>query len=377
MLSTPAKVGIITLIALALLAAVTVWKSEIFLIRQGYHLTGSFENVEGLTVGSEVRYRGLKVGKIINIDTGPYDIKVYAVIEPVVRISSDSKLRVAYDGIVGMKYLEIKPGTAETMYTPSMQIKGVSTAAIVDFIDIGAQNLVETKAILQSFRRIIENPELQASFKSGVFTFENVAKEAEKLVQELRAATHGVAKITTDPRFQENVKATLQETEKTLSSANRFFENLSKLDLRTSGGIDVGTRRNAVRGDVDIIQSERNYYRFGIGEGPTRQLSVLDFLFSNKLNPDVTYRLGIISNQLGGGVALLSNNKKTIYRGDIYDINNATATGDRLWPKIRLGYEYELRDYADLLLQADDVLNGNNSNISLGIRVKPPGEKLN
>jgi hypothetical protein len=43
---------------------------------------------------------------------------------------------------------------------------------------------------------------------------------------------------------------------------------------------------------------------------------------------------------------------------------------------VRLGYEYEFRDYMDLLLQADDILNGNNSNIMFGLRVKPSGEKL-
>lgn len=377
MLSTPAKVGLITLVALALLAVVTLWKSEIFLTRQGYILTGSFDNVEGLTVGSEVRFRGLKIGKVNNIDTGPYDIKVYSIIEPRVRIPADSKLRVAYDGIVGMKFLEIKPGTSEAMYSKSMMLQGVSTAAIVDFIDIGAQNLVETKAILENIRKLVENPELQASFKNAIFTFERTAEEMEKLTKDLRATTQGVKNITTDPKFQENVKGTISETEKTLSSANHFFEGMSKLNLRTSGGVDIGTKVNAVRGDVDIIQSEKNYYRFGVGEGPTRQLSVLDFLFNNRISNDVTYRLGIINNQLGGGVSLLTNNDRSIIRGDIYDINNADVAGVRLWPKVRVGYQYEVRDYMDVTFQADDILNGNNSNLMLGIRIKSPGEKLN
>jgi hypothetical protein len=371
MLSTPAKVGIITLIGLALLAAVTVWKSEIILTRQGYKLTVSFENIEGLTVGSEVRFRGAKIGKIRNIDPGPYDIKVYAVIEPGIHIPADSYLRVAYDGIVGMKFLEIKPGTSESLYTSSMQLKGISTAAIVDFIDIGSKNLVETKAILENVRKIIENPELQNAFKNGVFTFEKVAEEAEKLVHELRATTQGIGKITTDPKFQDNVKGTVQETEKTLASANRFFEGMGRLDVRTSGGVDLGTRANAVRGDVDVIQSDRNYLRFGIGEGPTRQMSVLDFLFSSKVSKDYGYRLGVINNQLGGGIAFYPWEKGLI-RGDIYDINNPRPN----WPKVRLGYQYELREFMDLALQADDVLNSGNSNFMVGIRVKPLGSKL-
>jgi phospholipid/cholesterol/gamma-HCH transport system substrate-binding protein len=370
--STSAKVGILAIIALTALSMLIIWKTEIFKMRQGYQLTGSFNSVEGLTIGSEVRFRGLQVGKITKIDPGPYDIKIYAIIEPNIKIPADSKLRVSYDGIVGLKFLEIQPGTAESIYDPSMVILGARTAAIVDFIDIGAQNLVETKQILMNVRKIIENPQLQAALENGVFTFEKVAEEAEKLVAELRSATKGIAKITTDPKFQENVKGTIQETEKTLSSANRFFESMSKLDLRASGGIDIGSRANAVIGNIDVMRSERNLFRLGIGEGQaTRQLGVFDFLFMNKTNPDFGYRLGVINNQLGGGLIFNPSERAAIFT-DIYDINNPRPN----FPKIRVGYEFEMRDYMDMMLQADDLLNSGNSNYMFGVRVKPPREIL-
>ena len=363
-LSTTAKVGIVTLIGLVLIGIVIVWKTDIFLVGSGYKLTCSFENIEGLTLGSEVRYRGLKVGKVMHIDPGPYDIQIIAQVDRSIKIPSDSTLRVSYDGIVGLKFLEIKPGTAESMYASTQVLDGVRTAAIVDFVDIAAKNLVETKAILVAVRKVIENPALQASFTNAVFA-------AEKLANELRAATQGIMKITTDPKFQAGVTGTVTETEKTLSSANRFFESMGKLNLRASGGLDLGTRANAVRGDVDVIQNEQNYLRFGIGEGPTRQLSVLDFLVSSKVPGNLGYRLGIINNQLGGGV-VFHPSKLSNFMVDIYDINNPRPN----LPKLRLGYDYELRDYMDMLMQADDVLNTGNSNFMLGIRVKPASEKL-
>ena len=147
-LSTTAKVGIITLIGLVLIGRVIVWKTDILLVGRGYELIASFDNVEGLTIGSEVRFRGLKVGKVTKIDPGPYDIKIDSVIDPNIKIPDDSTLRVAYDGIVGLKFLEIRPGTSETMYKAPEELKGVRTAAIVDFVDIGCKNLEETKAIL-------------------------------------------------------------------------------------------------------------------------------------------------------------------------------------------------------------------------------------
>lgn len=369
-LSTPAKVGIVTLLGLIILGMIIVWKSEIFLVGRGYELISSFENIEGLTIGSEVRFRGSKVGKVMRIDPGPYDIKVYAVIEHGLKIPADSTLRVAYDGIVGLKFLEIRPGTSEVVYTPPRILFGTRTAAIVDFVDIGSKNLVETKAILENVRKIIENPALQKAFTNAVFTVDKTAVDLEKLTAEIRQTNKGIRDIVGDPKFQENVKGTIRETERTLSSANSFFANMGKVNLRASGGVDVGSRANAVRGDVDIIQSENTYYRFGMGEGPTRQMGLLDFLLTNKMNEKVSYRLGVINSQLGGGVIFNPNQEGNIL-ADIYDINNPRPN----WPRVRLGYERVMQDYMDLLIQADDVLNSGNSNVMFGIRVKPLGEK--
>src|SRR3989339_184290 len=223
--SSARRVGFFTLITLILLALIISWKSNIFLISQGYELTGSFKNIEGLTVGSEVRYRGFNIGKVMRIDPNPRDIRVYSTIKKGLIIPEDSKLRVGFDGLVGQKYLEVTPGTSEIAYQSGQVIFGVSTAGIVDFVDIGAQNLVETKKILLTFRSIIEDNKLQEAFKNAVFTADKVTVDIEKLAQELRATNSGIMKITTDPEFQSSVKGMTKETNKTLTSANKFFDS--------------------------------------------------------------------------------------------------------------------------------------------------------
>jgi phospholipid/cholesterol/gamma-HCH transport system substrate-binding protein len=370
-LSTPAKVGLLTIVGLIALGIIIVWKTEIFMVSRGYEMIGSFPNVEGLSIGAEVRYRGFKVGKIMRFDAGPYDIKVYSVIKGNIKIPDDSTLRIGYDGIVGLKYLEIRPGTSEVIYSPPAILYGVRTAGIVDFIDIGAQNLQETKAILEQFRLFVGDPELQASITNTVLTANKVATDLEKLTNELRSTNLGIQQVVTDPKFQENVKGTIAETEKTLSSANRFFEGVGKMNLRASAGVDVGSNANAVKGNVDFVRGERDYLRLGIGEGPSRQPSLLDLLFVSKLNPAWGYRLGVINNQIGGGLILYPSTVSAL-SGDIYDVNNPRPNA----PRVRIGYEHELQEYMDLMLKADDILNSPNRNFTIGIMVKPPGEKV-
>jgi hypothetical protein len=206
-----------------------------------------------------------------------------------------------------------------------------------------------------------------------------VAGEAEKLTEELRETNRGIQQIVADPKFQSNVKGTIRETEKTLSSANRFFDSVGNMNVRATVGVDFGNRANAVVGNIDVVQNPDNYFRVGIGEGPTnRQISLVDILFNSKVNDKLGFRIGAINNQIGGGLAYYPSIKATL-RGDIYDINNADDSGPtvvRLWPKIRIGYEYELEDYMNLDVKGDDLLNGGNRNFTIGILVKPPGSRI-
>jgi hypothetical protein len=369
--STSAKVGILTLAALIALGAIIIWKTEIFMVKEGYELIGSFQSIEGLTLGSEVRYRGFKVGKVLKIDPGPHDIKVYSVIDKDIKFPDDSTLRIAYDGIVGLKFLEVRPGTSDVVYRSPKMIYGVRTSGIVDFVDIGSQNLQETKRIMENIRMMIEDPAMREAVRRTVFTADKTASELEELTVELRQTNQGIRDIVADPGFQQNIKGTISETKKTLTSANDFFESVGKINLRASAGVDVGSRSNAVRGNVDVVQSGQNYFRLGMGEGPTRQLGLLDVLFAAKANERFGYRLGVISNQLGGGLAFYPSEAVT-FRGDIYDINNPRPN----WPRVRLGYEYEVQEYMDMTLKADDLLNEGNRNVSVGILVKPPGERI-
>lgn len=364
-MSTAAKVGIITLIGLIALGAVITWKTNLFLTRTGYVMVGSFRDVEGLSIGAEVRYRGFNAGKVIRIDPGPEDIKVYALLKEGIKFPADSHLRVAYDGIVGLKFLEIRPGTSPEAYESGVVLKGISTAGIVDFVDIGSKNLEESKRILESVRLFVEDPKFKNALTDVVLTTKRVAENAEKLTEELRVATTGIKNITADPEFQRNVKGTVQETHKTLSSANSFFESFGRINFRPSADLLFGSEANFIRGNIDVVQGPKDYLRFGIGEGPvSRDLGLYDVQVSRGMNPRIGMRLGMINSRIGGGIDYDLSEYWT-FSTDIYDINNPKPN----WPKLRLTSSHSLSPFTDLSLQIDDALN-QTRNYLFGVTVK-------
>ncbi len=364
-MSNQAKVGIVVILAIITLGAVITWKNSLMSKYTGYEMIGSFQNVEGLTVGSEIRYRGFKVGKVIRIDPGPADIKVYCNVDKSITFPEDSYLRVAFDGLVGLKFLEIRPGTSETLYQPSTIVFGKTTSGIVDFVDIGAQNLLETKQILVAVKNIIERPDIQNAFVNAVLNVEKATIEINRLTKQLQLAAESINRIVADPAFQDNFKGTVASTSKTLSSANSFFESFGSIKVEPSGDVLFGGVTNQVKGNIDINTGDRTTLKMSLGEGATRNLSLLDVQISNQIAKNLALRLGTINTYLGGGLDIKMNPSFTL-SGDIYDINNPKPN----LPKVRVTGDYEFVKYVNLLLQADDFLNTGAANYSFGVRIK-------
>jgi phospholipid/cholesterol/gamma-HCH transport system substrate-binding protein len=83
----------------------------------GYTVTADFNSIDGLTVGSDVRIGGVKVGIITRetLDSKDYRAVVAMSLDRSVELPADSKAVVASDGLMGGKYLRLEPGNSKTM----------------------------------------------------------------------------------------------------------------------------------------------------------------------------------------------------------------------------------------------------------------------
>jgi ABC-type transporter Mla subunit MlaD len=181
------KVGVFTFIALILIAVLMIWQSGIFLRATGYQLIGEFNDVNGLLDGSVVRYRGYKVGNVEKIIPGPKSIKVYFWLESHIKIPTESKLRIIFDGLIGEKFLDIKAHPEnKTILAPGSILPGYATSGLADFVDIGTQNLEQSKAILEALRNIITSDEFSKSIKETFSGIALITKDLAEVSLELR-----------------------------------------------------------------------------------------------------------------------------------------------------------------------------------------------
>lgn len=81
----------------------------------GYRITARFNAIDGLTVGSDVRVGGVKIGSVVDqrIDPESYQAVVVMSIRPDIGLPDDSVAAVSSEGLLGGKYVRIDPGGSE------------------------------------------------------------------------------------------------------------------------------------------------------------------------------------------------------------------------------------------------------------------------
>lgn len=78
----------------------------------GYELVARFDRINGLSVGSDVRMSGIKIGTVISeeLDKETFEAVVGISIDSSIQLPDDTAIKVASEGLLGGYYMSIEPG---------------------------------------------------------------------------------------------------------------------------------------------------------------------------------------------------------------------------------------------------------------------------
>ena len=90
-----------------------------------YDLKASFRSVEGITLGSDVRLAGVKVGTITAIDLNPstYFADATVSVQDSLLLPDDSAILISSEGLLGGNFIELVPGGSDTNLQPGAEIE--------------------------------------------------------------------------------------------------------------------------------------------------------------------------------------------------------------------------------------------------------------
>ena len=85
--------------------------------RGGYSILAYFDNIEGISIGSDVRLAGIKVGSVADqkLDQENYQAVVTFSIDKSVKLPEDTSAKITSEGLLGEKFVALEPGGSETM----------------------------------------------------------------------------------------------------------------------------------------------------------------------------------------------------------------------------------------------------------------------
>ena len=81
----------------------------------GMKITAEFENIEGISVGSDIRMAGVKVGSVIDqkLDPKSFQAVVTMSVASYLKLTDDTTAKITSEGLLGSKFIALEIGGSE------------------------------------------------------------------------------------------------------------------------------------------------------------------------------------------------------------------------------------------------------------------------
>lgn len=95
-----------------------------------YPLQASFRSLEGVSVGTDVRLAGVKVGSVAQVELNPETYRADTTVSVLsgIEIPDDSAIIISSEGLLGGNFVEIVPGGSPFFFEPGASIEDTQGA---------------------------------------------------------------------------------------------------------------------------------------------------------------------------------------------------------------------------------------------------------
>ncbi|MFQ8429942.1 outer membrane lipid asymmetry maintenance protein MlaD [Amaricoccus sp. W119] len=99
-------------------------------------LTAKFRDANGISVGTDVRVAGIKVGTVtgLTLDPQTYQASATFTVPNDLGVPDDSDVKIASEGLLGGNFLEIQPGASEVLLASGDEI--LNTQGSIDLLNL-------------------------------------------------------------------------------------------------------------------------------------------------------------------------------------------------------------------------------------------------
>jgi phospholipid/cholesterol/gamma-HCH transport system substrate-binding protein len=205
--SQKVRIGLFTFIGLlVLIAAVFFIGNQKSLFSATFKLTGSFNNVNGLQVGNNVRFAGINVGVVDDINIiNDTSVNVTITVNDDVKkfVKKDARMSIGSDGLMGDKLIVLMPGGPNT------------TAMVNDGDHIGSVNPVDMDKIIGKFTKMADN--------AG-----SLIDNLSQIVAKVNSGQGSIGRLLNNDKMAREMEGTIAQAKKTIKNVHQTSTTLNE-----------------------------------------------------------------------------------------------------------------------------------------------------
>lgn len=295
-------IGLMLLVSLGLLGGFILWLRNFSFGNRNYQATVSFPNAGGMTTGTTVAYRGVKIGQVTTVEPQPEGVSIGIQMDADRLIPVNSRIEATQAGLVGETSIDITPLQS---LPPTKNIAKPldpncdQSLIICDGSSLIGQGKLDVNTLIRSLVRIsdiVGDPETTTALRS-------IARQASNTLGELN-----------DLLRNADASSDFQKLNATLGSINRAADEITNIlvEVRQKDGVN-----------------NLNSTLASIG-GAAEQIRV--FLVANQTNLTKTLEsIAKTSDQLRLTTESLTPVIKRVEQGELLDnLETLSANADKL-----------------------------------------------
>jgi phospholipid/cholesterol/gamma-HCH transport system substrate-binding protein len=228
------SVGLLIIFGVLLFGGLALWIRGVTLGKQSYQIIADFPDVNGITIGDGVRYRGLQVGRVNDIQPSTNGVDVVIEIDSTnLLIPQDATLIARSSGLIGDTFIDIIPESTLPAKVANMKPVGSncdSSQIICDHARLKGEkgiNLDDLLPYTYRFSKAYGEPEFVAKVDTAVANAGLAAAEVAHLTKNTTALVNQLQQEV-DSTSQELV-TTAQAFQTTAKQVNQLTNNVEQL----------------------------------------------------------------------------------------------------------------------------------------------------
>lgn len=186
--TTEAKVGLFTLIGIIAftLCIVFLGKMDVFTSPK-MQVIADFKTAGGIKEGSAVKLSGVNIGHVKDLSLSHDGVVITMKVDKSVEIPEDSEFVLESDGILGDKFIAIRPGMSKVYLHDGSRVKGDGNSEMDKTMRQATQLMASANKTLESINGIIGDQETQKALSNTLKTTEVIAQNTAALTGQMNA----------------------------------------------------------------------------------------------------------------------------------------------------------------------------------------------